>query len=143
MRFVNDKDFVTIARRTKPHIFPQLAHLVNAPIGGRVDLDDVHRIADGHFAATGASVARGDGGAGFAIQAASQDAGDGSFARPALSGKDVAVGDAALGDGVFDRRPHGFLTQEFVEPLRPVLAGDDLVGFLFRHGFGESTPNPG
>ena len=42
---VDDEDLVAVARRLVAHVFAQLAHLVDAAVGGRVDLDDVHRAA--------------------------------------------------------------------------------------------------
>ena len=43
MRFVNDEDFVAVARRTIAHVLAQFAHFVDAAIGGRVDFDDIQR----------------------------------------------------------------------------------------------------
>ena len=43
--FVDDEDLVAVARRLVAHVLAQLAHLVDAAVGGRVDLDDVHGAA--------------------------------------------------------------------------------------------------
>ena len=48
----------------------------------------------------------------IAIQAARQNARDGGFAGAALAGKDVAVGDAVLRDGVFERGLDVFLVDQ-------------------------------
>ena len=44
VRFVDDEDLVAVARRPVAHVLPQLAHLVDAAIGGGVDLDHVGRV---------------------------------------------------------------------------------------------------
>ena len=41
VRFVDDEDLVAVARRAVADVLPQLAHLVDAAIRGRVDLDHV------------------------------------------------------------------------------------------------------
>ena len=58
MRFINDEDLVAVARRAIPDVFAQLAHLVDAAIRGRVDLDHVDAVAGGDLFATGALAAR-------------------------------------------------------------------------------------
>ena len=45
VRFVDDEDLVAVARGTVADVFAQLAHFVDAAIGGRVDFDHVRRIA--------------------------------------------------------------------------------------------------
>ena len=42
VRFVDDEDLVAVARRAVADVLAQLAHFVDAAIGGRVDLDHVH-----------------------------------------------------------------------------------------------------
>ena len=84
------------------------------------------------FDATGALAAGLVGGPVDAIQAAGQDARNGRLAGPALAGKDVAVRDAVLPDGIGERRPDVFLSDQLGEGLGPVLAGDDLVHGMRR-----------
>ena len=57
VRFVDDEDLVAVARRLVAHVLAQLAHFVDAAIGGRVDFDDVDRAAGGDFEATRADAA--------------------------------------------------------------------------------------
>src|SRR5262249_43762979 len=67
------------------------------------------------------------GGAELAIEASRHDTGDGGLAGPALAGKDVAVSDAALGDGIFECGFDVLLADEFRKRLRAVFAGYDLI----------------
>ena len=85
------------------------------------------RIAAGDFQAAGAHAAGRGGGTLDAVQAARQDARDRGFARAALAGKDVAVRDALLRDGVLERGADVLLADQFRKRLRPVFPGDDLV----------------
>ena len=41
VRFVDDEDFIAVARRPVAHVLAQLAHFVDAAIGRRVDFDHV------------------------------------------------------------------------------------------------------
>ena len=127
MGFVDDENLIAVARGTEADALAQLAHFVDAAIGRRVDLDDVHRRAAGNFEATGALAAGRGRGSLFAVQTARKNAGDRGLAGAALAGKNIAVGDALLGDGVFERGLDVFLADELVKCLRPVLARDDLI----------------
>ena len=140
MRFVDDENLIAVARRAVAHVFAQLAHFVDAAIGGRVDLDHVQGVAGGDFQATGAFAAGRGGGAFDAVQAARQNAGDGGFSGAALAGKDVAVGDALLRDGVFERGADVLLADQLRKRLGPVFPGDDLV---HESVVGELCQTPG
>ena len=52
VRFVDDEDFVAVARRLIAHVLAQFAHFVDAAIGGGVDFDHVHRPARRDLPAT-------------------------------------------------------------------------------------------
>ena len=125
--FVDDEDFVAVARRAVADVLAQLAHFVDAAVGGRVDFDHVRRIAGRDFEAAGADAAGLSGGPFDAIQAARQNARDGGFAGAALARKDVAVRDAAAANGVLERGPDVLLADQLGKRLRPVFPGDDLV----------------
>src|SRR5258708_7086860 len=77
-----------------------IGHRVNAAIRRRVDLDDVRRAARCDLEAARAHPARLVGGTLAAVEAARQNAGRSGLPRAPLAGKDVAVGDAVLSDGV-------------------------------------------
>jgi len=132
VRFVDDENLVAVARRLVAHVFTQLAHFIDAAVGGGVDFDDVRGAAGGDFQAACAHPARRGRGALDAVQAARQDARNGGLAGAALSRKDVAVGNAFLGDGVFERGLDVLLVDHVLERLRPVFSGDYLV-----HGAGK------
>ena len=57
VRFVDDENLVAVARRPVADVLAQLAHLVDAAIGGRVDLDHVDAAAGGDLLAAGALAA--------------------------------------------------------------------------------------
>ena len=94
VRFVDDEDLVAVARRTIADVLPQLAHLIDAAIRRRVDLDHVHAVSRGDLLAARAFAAGVGRRALDAIQAAGDDARDSRLAGSALAGKDVAVRDA-------------------------------------------------
>ena len=71
------------------------------------------------------------------VQATRQYARHGGFAGAALPRKNVAVRDAVLRDGIFERGLDVFLIDHVGERLGPVFAGDDLI-----HGAGY-MPGPG
>ncbi len=101
VRFVDDENFVAVARGTVAYVLAQFAHFVDAAIGRRVDLDHIHGAAGRDLHATGAHAARLVGGTFDAVQAARHDARHRGLAGAALARKDVAVRDASLCDGVF------------------------------------------
>ena len=144
MRFVDDEDFIAIARRPVAHVFAQLAHFIDAAIRCRIDLDDIGRIAARDFQATGAHPAGRRRRTIDAIQAASQNAGDRGFTGPALARKDVAMRDALLRDGVFKRSANVLLADQLRKRLRPVFPGDDLVhGKISEYRPQRGMPDPG
>src|ERR1039458_6671303 len=74
-------------------------------------------------------------GAVHAVQAARQDARHGGLAGSALAREYVAVRDAVLRDGVFERGLDVLLIHHVGERLGPVFPGDDLV-----HGWANARP---
>ena len=133
--FVDDEDFVAVARRLVADIFAQFAHLIDAAIAGGVDLDHVDGAAGGDFLAAGAYATGGRSGSLDAVEATRQDARNGGFSGAALAGKDVSVRDAVLRDGVFECVLDVFLIDHVGKRLWAVLSGDYLV-----HGVGIRIP---
>ena len=129
VRFVKDVDLEAVAGRAIARGLAQLANLVNAAIGGRVDLDHVHRVAGADLAARVANSAR----LGhrmvlrLAIQRHGQDASDGRLANAAVSAEDVAVGDAPLLDGILQRAGDVLLPDHLGELLWTVFARQNLI----------------
>ena len=133
VRFVEDVDFVAVARRAVAGGVAQLANLVDAAVGGGVDLDDVDGGAGANLGAgvaDAAGLGRGALGAAdrvAAVERHGQDAGDGGFADAAMAAEDVAVGDAALGQRVQQRARDVLLPDDIAEALGTVFAGENLV----------------
>ena len=127
VRFVDDENFVSIARRTVSDVLAQLAHLVDAAIRGRVDFDDVDAAAGSNFFTTCALATRLGGRPVDAVQAPGDDSGDGGFSRTSLTRKNVAVRDALERDRIGERCPNVLLADKFGKGRRPVFARDDLV----------------
>src|SRR5579863_6357654 len=129
MGFVEDINLVAVARRTVPRCLAQLADLIDAAIGGRIDFDYIHGIAGANLAARVAnatrlrhrSVLR------LAVQCHRQDARNRRFADSTMSAEDVSVGDPAL----LQRIPQGagdvLLPDHVSKSLGPVLASENLV----------------
>src|ERR1017187_7826853 len=105
VRFVKNVNLEAVARRTITRGFAQLTNLVDAAVGGRVDLDHVHRVAGANFDARIADPAR----LGYgmvlrlAVQRHRQNTRDGRLADAAMAARDVAVGNASLRNGVLQR----------------------------------------
>ena len=127
--FVEDVDLEAVARRTVARGLAQLADLVDAAIGGGVDLDHIHRIAGANLAAGIANAARLGHGMvlRLAIQRHRQNARDGGLADPAMSAEDVAVRDASLLDGVLQGAGDVVLPDHVGEFLWPVFARENLI----------------
>ena len=123
--FVEDPDLVAIAGGTVTRSVAQFADLVDATVGGRVDLDDVDGIACANLGTGIANTAR----LGHrmvlrtAVQGHRQDARDGGLADAAVSAEDVAVCDALLLDGVLQGAGDVVLPDDIGEFLWPVFAG--------------------
>ena len=99
---VEDVDLVAVARGAIAGGIAQFANLVDAAVGGGVDLDDVDGDAPANLGA-GVADAAGLGGGALgladrvaAIERQGKDAGDGGFSDSAMAPEDVAVGDAPL-----------------------------------------------
>jgi hypothetical protein len=129
------KTLVPVARRLIAHVLAQLAHFVDAAIGGGVDFDHVHGAPGRDFLAARADPAGHIRGAVHAVEAAGQDARHGGLAGSALPREDVAVRDAILRDGVLERGLDVLLIHHVGERLGPVFPGDDLV-----HGWANARP---
>ncbi len=129
VRFVENVNLEAIARRTITRGLAQFANLVDAAIGGRVDLDHVHRVAGANLDAGIANSA----GLGHrmvlrpAIQRHRQNARDGGLADAAMAAEDVAVRDASLLDGVLQGAGDVVLPDHLGEFLWTVFARENLV----------------
>ena len=129
VRLVEDVDLVLVARGAVAGGVAELADLVDAAVGGGVDLDDVDGVAGADLGAGLADVAGLGGGAELAadgvaaVERHGQDAGDGGLADAAVAGEDVAVGDAVLGERVHQGHGDVVLSDDVGEALGTVFAG--------------------
>ena len=102
VRLVEDVDLVLVARGAIAGGVAEVADLVDAAVGGGVDLDDVDGVAGADLGAGLADVAGLGSGADFgadgvaAVERGGEDARDGRLTDAAVAGEDVAVGDAVL-----------------------------------------------
>ena len=129
MGLVQDVDLVAVTGWGVSGGVAELADLVDAAVGGGVDLDDVGGVAGADLEAGVADLTRLGGGAEFgadgvaAVEGGGEDAGDGGFADAAMAGEDVAVGDALLGERVHEGDGDVVLSDDIGEALGAVLAG--------------------
>ncbi len=130
MRFVDDEDAVPVARRLELRDVAQLADVVNAGVGGGVDLADIEVDALGDLAADRALVARLGRRALHAVQRFGQDPGRGGLADTADAGEEVGVMDAIAFNRILERADDGILTDDVAEGLRPVFARQRLIGHV-------------
>ena len=128
MDFVNDEHARAVARREIAHRFAQLADFVNAAVRGSVNLQDVHGIPGGDFRARSALAAGPDRWALGAIERLGEDPRRGGLPHAARARENVTVRHPVPPDGVGECFRDQLLTDHLVENLRPVLAGDHLVG---------------
>src|SRR5258708_3643617 len=120
MRLVDDEYLVAVPSRAIADILAQLAHLIDAAIRRRVDFDYVHGAAGGDLEAAGADAAGLAGGTLDTVQTARQNPGDSRLPRAALARQDIAVRDAVLGDGIFQRGLDMLLVDHVGKRLGPV-----------------------
>ena len=126
--FVDDEDLVAVARRAVADVFAQLAHLVDAAVRRRVDLDHVGGVVLRDLDAGRADAAGRNGRPLDAVQAAGEDTRDCRFAGAALARQDVAMRDTALLNCVLEGGADMLLPDDAGEVMWPELAGADLVG---------------
>ena len=129
MHLVDDEHLVAVAdRRDRQALDDDLADVVDAGVGGGVDLEHVDVAALGDLDAGVADAARLGGRAVHAVERAGQDAGAGRLAAAARAGEHERLGDAPALERVAQRPGHGLLAEHVIETLGTPLAGEDLVG---------------
>ena len=117
MDFVDDINFEAPFAGAKAHLVAQLADIVHAVVGGRVDLDQVNHTSFGDCPAGCATVA---GALAFwraAVEGLGQDAGRAGLAGAAWPGEQIGVGNPIVPQRVLQRAGHVFLADDFVECL--------------------------
>src|SRR5438552_17837621 len=129
MRFIENVNFETVARRAIAGRLSQLADLVNATVGCRVNLNDINGIARANFR-TGIAYSTRLGHRLLrrsAVKCHRQDARNGRLADPAMSAEDVAVRSPPLFDSCLQRAGDVILPNHFREFLRTIFSREDLV----------------
>ncbi len=127
MGFVEDHHFAARRRRRVTHHLAQFANLVDAAVGGRVNLDDIERSSRGDLLAGIANAARLRRRPVHAIQRLGQDPGRRGFSHAARAGKNVRMRHAVVANRVLQRFRDVRLSDEIRKRLRAPLACDDLV----------------
>jgi len=126
---VEDVDLEAVARWAVACTVAQFANFVDAAIGGSVNFDDVDCVAGADFGAGLAHTARLGGWfvGGTAVEGHGQNAGYRRFSDSTVAAEDVAVGDAALFDGVLQGAGDVFLADHVGEFLGTIFARQDLI----------------
>src|ERR1700739_998371 len=142
VRFVEDVNLVAVACGRVAGRVAQFANLVDAAVGGGVDLDYIHGVALADLnagVAHAAGLRRGTLGRAYlstAIQGLGKDAGDGGFANAAVAGKDIAVGDAVLRERVQQCTCDVVLAGYVGKALRTIFASQYLVTHAINNSLG-------
>src|SRR5690606_7357360 len=125
--FVDQVDLVAAARGHVLRVVDQVADVVDAGIGGRVDLQQVD-VASGVDRQAGLALPAGIGArALLAVQALGEDPRDRGLAHAAGTGEQVGMVYAARIERVGERPDDVFLAHQFGEPPGAPLAGEDEI----------------
>jgi len=137
--FVDDVDLVGAARRGIAGVVAQVAHLVDAVVGGAVDLDHVDEPSLGYLAAIVAGVARLAVLRREAVEPLGQQPSDRRLADAADTGEAIRVRHAALLQRIAECSHDGGLPYYLVESLRPPGTRKDLVGSIDHKKIRQDT----
>ena len=125
---IDDEHLVAVARgRDGEAADDDLAHVVDAGVGGGVDLEDVHVAAGRDLLARIADAARIRRGPLVAVQRPREQAGGRRLAHAPRPGEDERLVDAAARERVAERLGDGLLPDDLVELFGAPLAREDLV----------------
>ena len=147
MHFVDDVDLVARIDRRVSRAAQQVAHVVDASVGGRVEFEHVGVAAfhDGcavHAWRVELHRRLADIGC-FVVQRPRQQARRCRLAYAADAGEHEGVRDATGAECIGERADHGLLPDKVLEPGRTVLAGEHLIGggternIIAEHGRGK------
>ena len=141
VHLVNDEDLVTGAARQVADVLAQLADIIDAGVGGAIDLDYVKPLTGSDLLTGGALVAGLSGEAFFAVEGLGQDPGGRGLADPAGAGKQEGVMDAAGADGVRQGLADMLLANQVSEVLWAPFAGEYQIGHNRARSLVELTTN--
>ena len=129
MHLVDQEHLVAVAGRgDRQPLDDHLADVVDAGVGGGVDLEHVDVAALGDLRARLAHAARRRRGPLHAVQGPGEDAGGGGLAAAARPGEDERLGQALALEGIAQGAGDRGLAQDVVERLGPPLPRERLVG---------------
>ena len=135
VHFVDDVDLEAAPRRPHGDVLPQLPDLVDAAVARSVDLHHVDILPGGNRPARLAGVAGFGRRSPFALEGLGVDPRGARLPNAAGAGEEIGVADPPRLDRAGESAGHVLLADQFIEPLRPVAAGDDLIGSRFSHDF--------
>ena len=127
MHLVDDVDAFPGNRGGKHSLLPQVAHVVDTGIGGRIQLDDIQDASVVDAAAIAALVAGVAVYGVFAVHGLGQNPGTGGFARPARADEDVGVGKMPAADLGLQGLGNMLLPDDLVKGLRTPLSVERLI----------------
>ena len=137
VHFVDDVDLGARHHRAEARVLDDLAHIVDARVGGGVHLDHINVTALDDRLAMGAKLGHVDGGpcdggvavtgGQFVVEGARQNAGGGGLAHPAHAGQQIGLMDAVEVEGVREGPDHGLLADQILEAGRAIFAREHPV----------------
>ncbi len=139
--FIDDIYFVLTAGGRQPGSRDEIAGIVDAPVGSPVDFDDIQIIAAENGVGNGFLLGQRI----RYIEGFGENAGHRGFSHASGAGEEIGVGDAVVGDGVFEGSGHGLLADDFIEVSGAESSGKNGVthGDDFQSGECESLDEEG
>ena len=127
MHLINVDDAVVTASRGKLHVVPQVAYVINAAVGGTVDLEHIQtaplRNLQAHILIR-VKIHLGPAGA---VEGLGKNARRGGLAGAARADKQVGMRQTFLLDSVAEGPDHMILTQHIAEGARTIFSCENLV----------------
>ena len=127
VHFVDDVDLVARLDRRIAHALDDLAHVVDAGIGGGVHLDHVDMARFENGRAVGRHFRHVDRGPARIVEGAGDEPRGRRLADAAHAGQHIGLGDAPGREGIGQGAHHRFLADQVGEGLRAVFAGEDAI----------------
>jgi hypothetical protein len=133
LRLVDDVDLLASLDRRGRRLLAEVARVLDAAVGGRVDLDYVQVLSLADPKALVAGAARLGRRALLAVDHLGQDPGGRGLPRSARATEQERVREPALANRAHQRADHVLLPQDLTGTLRPVLAIQGLVRLILCH----------
>ena len=127
MDLVHDVDLEAAAGRRVLHVLAESANVVDARVGGGVDLHHVHRRARDEILAGGAGAARFGSFALGAGEGLGEKPRGGGLADASRTREEIGMGDAPGAEGILQRARDRILSHHSLESLRSPLPRQHLI----------------